>query len=453
MPVHATSTTVSVTDRSVGTSSATRILATTSALPGGMAATRTSGAISSASTATDVSDTTSTGSDATASAKAVALAYLQALQAKRWTTMWQLSHPLAQARWPSQAAFAAFLATKFAPGGASTIKAVSVTKPTVLNAWDDVRFTTQPLTAVQVTGTLTLNADAPYAVPPSDLTDSAPLVLAKNSTTGHWEVVNGGPADVQGPVLTPSHPAARTLRVPIMMYHHIAPEPQRTRQMTDYDYRLAVDLTVTPAGFAAQLDWLLTHGYQTVTLQQLMAALYDGVALPPRPIILTFDDGYLDNAQYAAPALLQRHMVGVFNVITGLVGTNGALHYMTWKQISALAAEGMVIESHTVFHEDLGILSDLQAQTELVDSRKMLTDHLGFPPQFICYPSGEPFRSGTVAAQRRISQFVTQDGYVGGLLDPPVAGMMQSSVTPNQLTRVRVAGQEPLSGFIASIGG
>jgi peptidoglycan/xylan/chitin deacetylase (PgdA/CDA1 family) len=381
---------------------------------------------------------------------AVALAYLQALQAQQWPQMWQRLHPAARARWPNEQAFAAFLAAKFAPSGTTTIAAVSAKDPEPIGAWNDVRFTTHPTPAVAVTAALTLTDGAPYAVPPSERIDRQRLVLVQDGSG--WAVMDSGPADVQGPVLVPSHPALRRLRVPIMMYHHVAPAPERTPQMGDYDFRLALDLTVTPQDFAAQLDWLATHGYQTITLQQLMAALYDGLALPAHPIILSFDDGYEDNAQYAAPALLQRHMVGTFNIVTGLVGsTGGSLQYMTWDQVTALATDGMVIESHTVFHRDLGTLTELEVQTELVDSRQMLAQHVGVAPQFICYPSGEPFRSGTVAAQQRLLRLVPQDGYVGGLLDPRVAGAIQSSAAPEQLTRIRVAGQETLNQFVANI--
>jgi peptidoglycan/xylan/chitin deacetylase (PgdA/CDA1 family) len=366
--------------------------------------------------------------------------------------MWQLLHPLGRRQWPNEQAFAAFLGHKFAPGGISTVAKVSVGAPQQLARWNDVRFTNGPLAAVQAPATLALAKNAPYAVPPTDLSDSRPMVLAQDG--GLWRVVDGGPADVQGPVLVPSRPALRRLRVPILMYHHVAPAPQRTRQMSDYDYRLAVDLTVTAQAFAAQLDWLQAHGYQAITLPQLMAALYDGWSLPAQPVVLSFDDGYLDNAQYAAPALLQRHMVGVFNIITGLVAnTSGPLRYMAWQQISALADNGMEIESHTVTHPDLGTLSDPALQTELATSRQDIAQHLGQAPQFICYPSGEPFRSGTSAAQQRVLRLVAQAGYVGGLLDPRAAGAIQSSTAPEQLTRIRVAGQESLSQFAASIEG
>jgi peptidoglycan/xylan/chitin deacetylase (PgdA/CDA1 family) len=144
-------------------------------------------------------------------------------------------------------------------------------------------------------------------------------------------------------------------------------------------------------------------------------------------------------------------MTGTFNVITGLVGRQGALSYMSWEQIAALAAAGMPIESHTVWHRDLGTLSEQDAWGELVGSRDAIAQHLGEAPQIICYPSGEPFRSGSAAAQARILSLAAKAGYVGGLLDPKVAGAEQSSAAPLELDRIRVAGEETLDQFAVSV--
>lgn len=382
--------------------------------------------------------------------EAVAKAYLAALQAGQWATLWTLSSPQAQARWPDEQAFTSFLRARFAPDGKPVVSAVDVGPAAAVPAWDDVRFTRQPVAAERAPAQLTLAASPAYPAEPAGTVLKRPMVLVRAGEV--WKVADAGPADVQGPVLVPAHAAPRQLRVPIMMYHHIAPAPQRTPQMGDYDYRLAVDLTVTPEHFAAQLDWLAAHGYTTITLQQLLAALFDGAPLPAHPIVLTFDDGYADNYQYALPALQTRGMTGTFNVITGLVGRQGALNYMTWDQIAALAAAGMPVESHTVWHLDLGTLSEQDAWFELIVSHDTLAQKLGEAPQIICYPSGEPFRSESAAAQARILALATKAGYVGGLLDPKVAGDVQSSAAPLELDRIRVAGEETLAQFVASIG-
>jgi hypothetical protein len=76
---------------------------------------------------------------------------------------------------------------------------------------------------------------------------------------------------------------------------------------------------------------------------------------------------------------------------------------------------------------------------------------LGITVQFLAYPSGEPFRSGTVAAQQLVLTLMPQYGYVGALLDGPVSTGLQNARTPFQLSRIRVSGGEGLSAFIASL--
>src|SRR5215467_12208364 len=85
----------------------------------------------------------------------------------------------------------------------------------------------------------------------------------------------------------PPQPTLRRLRVPILMYHYISelpPHADETRR----------GLTVTPAIFRAHMQYLHDQGYTTISLYDLNDALTKGTPLPPKPIILTFDDGYHD---------------------------------------------------------------------------------------------------------------------------------------------------------------
>src|SRR5579864_703625 len=145
-------------------------------------------------------------------------------------------------------------------------------------------------------------------------------------------------------------------------------------------------------------------------------------------------------------------MVGEFNIITGYAGlTVGVNSYMTWPQIGALAAAGMEIESHTIDHQDLGIVSTEKARYELRFSRGMLAAQIHRAVQFLAYPSGEPFRSGALDAQQRILALLPEYGYVGALLDQSVPSTQQNARAPFELPRVRVARGESLDQFAASI--
>jgi peptidoglycan/xylan/chitin deacetylase (PgdA/CDA1 family) len=228
------------------------------------------------------------------------------------------------------------------------------------------------------------------------------------------------------------------------MYHHVS----SVAATTDLNY----GLTVTDQNFASQLAYLRRRGYHTVLLRQVFAALYHGGRLPDRPIVLTFDDGYLDNYTDALPILRRYHDVGEFNIISGYVGISvGINSYMTWPQLKALVADGMEIGSHTVDHQDLGTLSDAKLRFELRDSRNTLQQKLAVPVQFIAYPSGEPFVHGAPTAQQRVLQLLPQYGYVGGLMDGPVTTSTHPGQSPFELWRIRVAGGESLAGFAASL--
>ncbi|HVA88568.1 MAG TPA: polysaccharide deacetylase family protein [Chloroflexota bacterium] len=236
----------------------------------------------------------------------------------------------------------------------------------------------------------------------------------------------------------------RTIRAPILMYHFVSSLPAAT----DLNY----GLTVTDADFIAQLSYLRAHGYHTVSVLQVYNALYRHAALPANPVMLTFDDGYVDNYTDAFPILRRFHDHAEFNIISAYVGlTVGINSYMTWPQLKQLAAAGMDIGSHTVDHQDLGTLSVDQIRFELRDSRNMLQRELHVPVQWLAYPSGEPFRDGSLAAQQLLLSLLPEYGYVGALLDGPLTTGTQSAQTPFQLERIRVAGGEDLADFAASL--
>src|SRR5262249_48520329 len=86
------------------------------------------------------------------------------------------------------------------------------------------------------------------------------------------------------PMIPPSPP---TVRVPILMYHYVRISPNPSD-------RLGFNLSVTPADFSRQMDWLAANGYHPIDFDDLRGYLLGREDLPSRPVILTFDDGYRD---------------------------------------------------------------------------------------------------------------------------------------------------------------
>ena len=220
--------------------------------------------------------------------------------------------------------------------------------------------------------------------------------------------------------------------IPVLMYHYIRVNP-------DPNDRVGFNLSVTPANFAAQMEYLATHGYNPVSLDDLETALIHDGTLPQKPIIITFDDSYRDCFLQAFPILQKYHFKAINFVITGLVG---APNYLTWDQIREMKNSGLfTIASHTVHHLALTYVSDANIQKELTDSKNVLEKETRGPIYWFAYPYGN--------VDARVSTWVEKTGYTGafGTND----GTFQSSSQIFTLPRVRVGGGDSLNSFAAKL--
>ncbi|OIQ00519.1 hypothetical protein AUK40_00140 [Candidatus Wirthbacteria bacterium CG2_30_54_11] len=163
------------------------------------------------------------------------------------------------------------------------------------------------------------------------------------------------------------------LRLPILMYHHI-------RDYPDQSDALAVSLSVPVDRFAEQLDFIQEQGYQTV----VFADVLDGT-VPPKAVMLTFDDGYDDFYTSAYPELEKRGMMAVLYLIGDRLGTGG---YLTTSQVKEMVSHGIEVGSHTMSHPDLRDLENERLRREIEDSKSFLQDGLGTTVWSFCYPSG-----------------------------------------------------------------
>ena len=143
-------------------------------------------------------------------------------------------------------------------------------------------------------------------------------------------------------------------------------------------------LFVPPAQLAAQTDWLSAHGYHAITLRQLFAAWAGLAALPPKAIVLSFDDGYLSDYTVALPTLRRHHWPGVLDLAVGNV-RRGDIE--PW-QVSRLIVAGWEIAAHTISHVDVTKLGPAQLRHEVAGSRTRLQRMFDVRFDFFCYPLG-----------------------------------------------------------------
>jgi peptidoglycan/xylan/chitin deacetylase (PgdA/CDA1 family) len=117
-----------------------------------------------------------------------------------------------------------------------------------------------------------------------------------------------------------------------------------------------------------------------------------------RHLAITFDDGYLDNFENAAPVLQKYSLAAAFFVVTGWIGTdvvpwwdqdeNVPHPWMSWEQVRALHRSGFEIGAHTRTHVDLGRVGEVAAETEIAGSRADLERQLGAGVDLFAYPYG-----------------------------------------------------------------
>ena len=235
------------------------------------------------------------------------------------------------------------------------------------------------------------------------------------------------------PTLTvqPTERAAnRSANVPILMYHYISIPPRNADR-----YRL--DLSVLPANFDAQLAYLQSNGYSTISLDDLYNYLAGGASLPPRPIILTFDDGYRDAYDIALPLLQKHRMTGTFFIISDFI-SSGNPAYLTWDMVKEMSNAGMSIESHTRSHPDLRNRSHDYLIWQILGPIEAITVYTGKRPLFFCYPSGR-YDAAVIQVLRSVGTLAavtTQNGTTHTLADAMT------------WSRLRVHGSTTLQQFV-----
>jgi peptidoglycan/xylan/chitin deacetylase (PgdA/CDA1 family) len=169
-------------------------------------------------------------------------------------------------------------------------------------------------------------------------------------------------------------------RVPILMYHYVSELP------ADADiYRR--DLTVSPEGFREQLQYIADAGYHAVSLVDIHLYLTRGIPLPHKPVVLSFDDGYIDAYEVVFPLLLEYGFTGTFFVLATPAHLASPA-YLTWDQMKEMSDAGMDIQGHGRDHIDLTYESYDSLVYQILGVREAVEAHTGRAPLYFCYPSG-----------------------------------------------------------------
>lgn len=185
-----------------------------------------------------------------------------------------------------------------------------------------------------------------------------------------------------------------TAIVPILVYHAIRPYIQSdTAGVRRY--------IATPATLEAELSWLKTNGFTSITFDDLTRHLTHGDALPPKPVILSFDDDWEGQYSYGLPLLKKYGFTATFYVWVVVVGRK---HHMTWDEVKALDEAVMQVGCHTLTHPYLQrIRDDESLQREILGSKQTIERHIGKPITSFAYPFGQ--------YNERVVSFVREAGF------------------------------------------
>jgi peptidoglycan/xylan/chitin deacetylase (PgdA/CDA1 family) len=169
------------------------------------------------------------------------------------------------------------------------------------------------------------------------------------------------------------------VRLPILMYHYI-------EVVTDTRDTMRKSLAILPAVFDKQVKTLKEAGYTFLTASQIPAILDGKLALPEKPIILTFDDGYRDFYTDAYPILKKYQVPATAYVVPGFLDKP---NYLFKTQLDEINKDGLVeIAAHTVHHVYLKGMNAERARVEIQQSKTELEQAIQKPVVSFAYPYG-----------------------------------------------------------------
>jgi peptidoglycan/xylan/chitin deacetylase (PgdA/CDA1 family) len=202
--------------------------------------------------------------------------------------------------------------------------------------------------------------------------------------------------------------------IKILMYHRIV---EKQMKDTVNEHAVCVD------DFRNQLKMLEILNFTPITFMDYKLYLEDKLTLPKNPIILTFDDGYLDTFELAIPALIEFDMRAVIFVMgdrtlkTANWDEEDGGELMTNDQVLTASSMGFEIGAHSMNHKVLTELSEIELREEIMDSLKSIESVLGKRIQSFAYPYG--------CTDKRVNRVTRECGFTFGCgvyTGPPAFG-------------------------------
>ncbi|MGQ0644617.1 MAG: polysaccharide deacetylase family protein [Elusimicrobiota bacterium] len=227
--------------------------------------------------------------------------------------------------------------------------------------------------------------------------------------------------------------------LPILMYHKVGTPPAGSKLKK---------LWVSPEQFRRQMHYLKEKGHSPITFRRLAELRDRGEAVPDSAVVITFDDGYKNNHENAFPILKEFGFEAVvFLVFNTLEGENAwhdpageaRVPMLSWREIEELKAGGVEFGSHTLNHVKLSRVDHDTARREIQESRRALSEKLGYEPVSFAYPYGDG------ADEPRLQDLAREAGYRWAV--SVHQGKADLSGNPFCLNRIFVRGDDTALDF------
>jgi peptidoglycan/xylan/chitin deacetylase (PgdA/CDA1 family) len=235
-------------------------------------------------------------------------------------------------------------------------------------------------------------------------------------------------------------------RVPILMYHSIS--DRMTRGIHPY-----FETSTSPRVFERQMRFLHENGYAAMGLEDVIGVLSNGKAAPPKPVCITFDDGFRDFLTEAFPALTKYGFSGTVFLPTGFIGdsrkTFKGRECLTWSEVRGLHSRGVKFGSHTVTHSKLDKMDGEGLEFELSESKKRIEDQTSAKVETFAYPFAFPEENRTFVP--KLKRAALDAGFKSGVTT--MIGRASAKNSPLFLKRIPLNDFDDLSLLQAKLEG
>lgn len=219
-----------------------------------------------------------------------------------------------------------------------------------------------------------------------------------------------------------------SLSAVILQYHHVSE-------------KLPAVTSVSEETFKSHLTYLKDNNFNVIHLDKLLQHTQQGKALPAKTVAITFDDGYDNNIEQAAPILEEFDYPYTIFVNPQLIDENKS-YVMTWDELRALAKRGALIANHSAKHDYLHLKQSGESQSQwlkrvredILFSEKRIKEEIGHNVKLLAYPYGE--------FNRPLQNLVKELGFIG---------IGQHSGAVSQFTDYTRVPRYPASGFYSKL--